>query len=148
MKANPGGTIGLVDIVGRNALVQELWRILQSQSLVLTSERRIGKTCVIRKMKEECADPGVVCVLRDLEALRSPQEFVEALYSDVETLLARGDRARLKLQQLLSKLGGLEVHDIKLPKLTPHWKNLLFALMEDVFETDERMIVFFWDELP
>jgi hypothetical protein len=99
-------------------------------------------------MKEECADPGVVCVLRDLEALRSPQEFVEALYSDVETLLARGDRARLKLQRLLSKLGGLEVHDIKLPKLTPHWKNLLFALMEDVFETDERMIVFFWDELP
>jgi hypothetical protein len=48
----------------------------------------------------------------------------------------------------LSKLGGIEVHDIKLPKLTPHWKNLLFALMEDVFETDERVIVFFWDELP
>jgi hypothetical protein len=148
MRANPGGTIGLTDIVGRNALVQELWRILQSQSLVLTSERRIGKTCVIRKMKEECADPGVVCVLRDLEALRSPQEFVEALYRDVETLLPRGDRARLKLQQLLSTLGGLEIHDIKLPKLTPYWKNLLFALMEDVFENDKGTVVFFWDELP
>jgi hypothetical protein len=148
MRANPGGTIGLTEIVGRDALAKSLWRTLQSQSLVLTSERRIGKTCVIRKMKDECADPGVFCILRDLEALRSPQEFVEALYSDVETLLPRGDRAVLKLQQLLSRLGGLEVHDIKLPKLTPHWKNLLFALMEGVFETDERVIVFFWDELP
>jgi hypothetical protein len=148
MRANPGGTIGLTEIVGRDTLVKSLWRILQSQSLVLTSERRIGKTCVIRKMKEECPDPGVVCVLHDLEALRSPQEFVEALYNDVESLLPRGDRARLKLQQLLSKLGGLEVHDIKLPNLTPHWKNLLFALFEDVFENDERMVVFFWDELP
>jgi len=148
MRANPGGTIGLTEIVGRDTLVKSLWRILQSQSLVLTSERRIGKTCVIRKMKEECPDPGVVCVLHDLEALRSPQEFVEALYNDVECLLPRGDRARLKLQRLLSKLGGLELHEIKLPKLTPHWKNLLFALMEDVFENDERMVVFFWDELP
>jgi hypothetical protein len=148
MRANPGGTIGLTEIVGRDALVQDLWHILQSQSLVLTSERRIGKTCVIRKMKEECPDSSVVCILRDLEELRSPQEFVEILNGDVEKLLPPGDRARLKLQQLLTKLGGLEVHDIKLPKLTPHWKNLLFALMEDVFENKERMVVFFWDELP
>src|SRR5208337_154826 len=148
MRANPGGTIGLTEIVGRDALVQKLWQILQSQSLVLTSERRIGKTCVIRKMKEACADPGIVCVLRDLEALRSPQEFVEALYNDVESLLPRGDRARLKLQQLLSKLGGFEVHNLKIPELTPHWKNLLFALMQDLFENDGRIVVFFWDELP
>jgi hypothetical protein len=148
MRANPGGTIGLTEIVGRDELVQQLWRILQSQSLVLTSERRIGKTCVIRKMKDESADPGFFCLLRDIEELRSPQEFVEVLYNDVETLLPRGDRARLKFQRLLSKLGGLEIHDIKLPNLTPHWKNLLFALIEDVFENNEKTLVFFWDELP
>lgn len=148
MRANPGGTIGLAEIVGRDKLVRELWQILNSQSLVLTSERRIGKTCVIRKMKEECADPSIFCVFRDLEALRSPQEFVEALYNDVKTLLPPEDRARLKLQQLLSKLGGFEVHSLKIPELAPHWKNLLFALMEDVFENDKRMVVFFWDELP
>jgi hypothetical protein len=148
MRANPGGTIGLTDIVGRDTLVQKLWRVLEGQSLVLTSERRIGKTCVIRKMKEECAAPDVVCVLNDLEALNSVQEFVEAVYKDIESLLPRADRAQLKFQQLLSKLGGLEVHNIKIPDLTPHWKNLLFALAEDLVENNDRMIVFFWDELP
>ena len=148
MKANPGGTIGLTEIVGRDILVQRLWRILEGQSLVLTSERRIGKTCVIRKMKEERPDPNIVCVLRDIEELRSPQEFVEALYADVEALLPTADRARLKFQQLLSKLGGFEVHDLKIPQLTPHWKNLLFALTQDLFDSPERRVVFFWDELP
>ena len=148
MRANPGGTIGISDIVGRDLLVHGLWEILQGQSLVLTSERRIGKTCVIRKMKEECADPNVVCVLNDLEALNSPQEFVEALYNDIEFLLPQVDRARLKFQRLLSKLGRFEVKDIKIPDLTPHWKNLLFALTDDLFENEDRLVVFFWDELP
>ena len=83
--------------------------------MVLTSERRIGKTCVIRKMKEECADASVVCVLNDLEALNSPQEFVEAVYKDIESLLPVAEGAQLKFQQLLSKLGGFEVHNIKIP---------------------------------
>jgi hypothetical protein len=139
MRANPGGIIGLAEIVGRDLLVQRLWEILQSQSLVLTSERRIGKTCVIRKMKEECAAPDVVCILNDLEALNSPQEFVDAVYKDIESLLPRADRAQLKFQQLLSKLGGFEVHNIKIPDLTPHWKNLLFALAEDLFENNDRI---------
>jgi hypothetical protein len=99
-------------------------------------------------MKEEQPDTNIVCVLRDIEELRSPQEFVQALYGDVESLLPSADRARLKFQQLLSKLGGVEVHNLKIPRLTPHWKNLLFALAEDSFENTERMIVFFWDELP
>lgn len=148
MRANPGGRIGLSEIVGRDAFVGELWGVLRGQSLVLTSERRIGKTCVIRKMREECPDPGAVCVLSDLEALRSPSEFVEALYADVEDLLSRTDRARLKFGRLLSKLGGLEVHDIKIPALAPHWKNLLFALVEDIFNNAERTVAFLWDELP
>jgi hypothetical protein len=99
-------------------------------------------------MKEECADPGVMCVLRDVEELRSPQEFVEALYNDVEGLLPGAERARLKFQQLLSKLAGFEVHNLKIPQLTPHWKTLLFALAENLSENNERMVVLFWDELP
>jgi hypothetical protein len=99
-------------------------------------------------MKKECSDPNIVCVLRDLEERRSPQEFVELLYNDVEGLLPGANRARLRFQQLLSKLGGFEVHNLKIPQLTPHWKNLLFALMEDLLEDNERTVVFLWDELP
>jgi hypothetical protein len=148
MRANPGGTIGVDDIVGRDALVRDLWKSLEVQSLVLTSERRIGKTCVIRKMKDECPDASTVCLLRDLEGLHSAQEFVEAIYNDVESLLPAADRASLKFQRLLSKLGGFEVHQLKIPQIIPHWKGLLFALFEDIFDNNERKVVFFWDELP
>jgi hypothetical protein len=86
--------------------------------------------------------------MRDLEDLRSPQQFVEHIYGDVETVLPRGDRARLKAWQLLTKLGGAQIGDIKLPQLTQHWKNLLQALMEDLFDAEKRIVVFFWDELP
>jgi hypothetical protein len=148
MKANPGGTIGPNDVIGRDDFIKRLWRNLESQSLVLTSERRIGKTSVIRKMKEEQSGSGVVCVLRDLEGLRTPKEFVEGLYQDVDEFLPRGDRAALKLNRLLSRLGGAQIGSIKLPEFEQHWKDLLSALVEDLVDTGNRIAVFFWDELP
>lgn len=148
MKANPGGTIGPKDVIGRDEFIARLWEILRNQSLVLTSERRIGKTCVISKMHAEVVSPDFFCVLRNVEGLRSPQEFVEHTFEDIEALLPRGDRTRLKAWQILSKLGGTQIGDIKLPHLTQHWKNLLEALMEDLFNTEKRIVVFFWDELP
>ncbi len=148
MKANPGGTIGPEDVIGRDELIAQLWAILENQSLVLTSERRIGKTCVIRKMKEQARDPALLCFLRDLEGLRSPQEFVEAVYHDIRESLGWTDRARLRFYQLLSKLGGVEVADIKLPQILHHWKSLLWALADDLSESTHKRAVFFWDELP
>ena len=58
MRANPGGIVGPEDVIGRDDLIAELWQTLEKQSVVLTSERRIGKTSVIRKMKDEKKGPG------------------------------------------------------------------------------------------
>jgi len=148
MRANPGGIIGPKEVIGRDELIAQLWEVLKAQSVVLASERRIGKTCVIRKMHNETSSPDFFCVIRDLEGLRSPQQFVERTYDDIESLLPRTDRARLKVWQLLTKLGGAQIGDIKLPHFTQHWKNLLDALMEDLFEAEKRIVVFLWDELP
>src|SRR5881397_3140959 len=89
--ANPGGALAPEDILGRDALVRRLWESLVSQSVVLTSERRIGKTCVIEKMTAY-PPAGVTWLKRDIEGLRSAEEFVEALWQDVEPLLGRVDR--------------------------------------------------------
>jgi hypothetical protein len=148
MRANPGGIVGPEDVIGRDELIADLWQILENQSVVLTSERRIGKTSVIRKMKDENRDPSLVCILRDLEDLESPHEFVEALYHDAEHILSRTDRAKLRFLQILSKLGGTEVPHLKLPSIKLHWKALLTALVEDLCREEQRRIVFFWDELP
>jgi hypothetical protein len=53
MRANPGGILASNEVVGRDELIAEIWRTLAVQSVVLTSERRIGKTSVIRKMADQ-----------------------------------------------------------------------------------------------
>jgi hypothetical protein len=48
MKANPGGQIDSADIIGRDAVIAELWERLAQQSIVLTAERRMGKTTIVK----------------------------------------------------------------------------------------------------
>ena|ERR1700678_1149809 len=147
MRANPGGILAPEDVIGRDRLIEELWRVLDYQSIVLTSERRVGKTSVIRKMVNS-AGGDRVCLLRDVEGFRSPTEFIEGVYSDVQPMLSKKERARLAIWGLLGKLGGTEIGDLKLPSIKPHWKNILSALFDDIFTDEKRQVVFFWDELP
>lgn len=147
MRANPGGILAPEDVIGRDKLIEGLWRALESQSVVLTSERRVGKTSVIRKMVD-APGPGRVCFMRDVEGFRSPGEFIEGIYADVQPILSKKERARMAMWGLLEKLGGTEISHLKLPNVKPHWKNILAALFEDIFAEETRPVVFFWDELP
>jgi len=147
MRANPGGVLSPEDVIGRDKLIDQLWRVLEKQSIVLTSERRVGKTSVIRKMVSDCGDDRV-CFLRDIEGYRSPTEFIEGIYSDVELILSKKEKARLAIWGLLGKLGGTEIGHVKLPQIKSHWKNLIEALFEDIFTEEARPVIFFWDELP
>ncbi len=148
MRANPGGVLASNEVVGRDELIAEIWRALEVQSVVLTSERRIGKTSVIRKMAGQVRPAETLAILRDIEGLRTPDEFVEAVYADVEKQLSKFDRAKLSVWRLLEKLGGTQIVDVKLPAIRVHWKGLLTALFDDLFQSEERRIIFFWDELP
>ena len=147
MRANPGGILATEDVVGRDSLIDHLWQVLGSQSVVLTSERRVGKTSVIRKMAN-IAGPDRACFLRDIEGFRSPGEFIEGIYADVQGILSRTDRAKLAMWGVLQKIGGTEVAHVKLPQFKSHWKTFLFALFEDIFSNETRPVIFFWDELP
>ncbi len=89
-----------------------------------------------------------LCFLRDVEGFRSPTEFIEGIYYDVEQILSKRERARLAVWGLLEKLGGTEIGHLKLPQVKPHWKNLLAALFHDIFTDEARPVIFFWDELP
>jgi hypothetical protein len=147
MRVNPGGILASEDVIGRDQLIDHLWQVLDAQSVVLTSERRVGKTSVIRKMYN-AAGPERVCLLRDVEGYRSPSEFIEGIYLDVQPILSKKERARLAVLGILEKLGGAEFGDVKLPKISSHWKNILSALFQDIFAEEPRPVVFFWDELP
>jgi len=148
MKANPGGQIPPSEVVGRDKLIGELWRILERQSVVICSERRMGKTCVIKKMVAE-APEDKLAIYRDLEGVRTSLEFVDLVFHDVEGHLGPTKRFAERARRFLKELGGVEFKDFKLPEfVAPHWKTMLTSTIEDLMEHQEKTVIFFWDEVP
>jgi hypothetical protein len=57
-----------------------------------------------------------LAIYHDLERVRSPLEFVEAVLQDVEEYLSRFRRTARRTRQLLTQLGGTEAMGVKLPE--------------------------------
>ena len=149
MKANPGGEIAPEEVIGRDRLIQRLWETLDSQSVVLVAERRIGKSSINKKMVAET--PGnLLTVYRDVEGLTSPIEFVERVYRDIEEHLNALSRTAGRVSTLLKQLAGVEIGGlVKFPEAAvAHWKPLLECTLQDLVQHQDRLVVLFWDELP
>ena len=148
MKANPGGIVAPDEVIGRDLLIRELWERLQQQSLIISAERRMGKTSVIRKMEAE-PPAGQLTIFRDLEGIESPIEFVEAVWQDVEEYLSRSKKTTEGVRRFLSQISGLEVSGIKIPQVAaPQWKTLLTKIIEDLVKNQDAQVVLLWDEMP
>ncbi|MCA9138589.1 MAG: hypothetical protein KDB00_17580 [Planctomycetales bacterium] len=144
MKANPGGNLDPDKVYGRDALIEMLWERLETQSILINAERRIGKTQILRKMLLE-PKAGWNPVFRDLEKVHSVQEFAELVYDDVQKFLGTGTKAKNFIRRLLEEN---ETDYVNLKGRT--WKNLLASAIHDLMSssvTSERL-VFFWDEVP
>ncbi len=149
MKANPGGEIAPDEVIGRDRLIQRLWETLKSQSVVLVAERRIGKSCINKKMVAETPD-NLLTVYRDVEGITTPIDFVERVYRDVAEHLTVLKRTAGRVSALLKQLAGVEIAGlVKFPEAAAgHWKALLESTLEDLAEHQDRLVVLFWDELP
>ncbi len=149
MRANPGGEISPDDTIGRDQLIERLWNTLSRQSVILVSERRMGKTTIVKKMRTE-PPSGTQSFYRDVENLDTPTEFVERVFHDVEAALRYRQRVAVKTRKLLQRLSGAELTGIvKFPEtVAPHWKVLLEQMLKDLDEHDDRTTIFFWDEFP
>lgn len=151
MKANPGGQIDIKSVIGRDRLIQLLWETLAVQSLVMTAERRIGKTTVMRKMMGE-PRKGWLPVYQDLETCHSAFEFAMAVYRAVREFLKAKERIARSCKALFKKLGGIEIAGvIKLPETAASpWKEVLTSAIEDLMQENDSgtTLLFLWDELP
>ena len=153
MKSNPGGQIPVSEIIGRDKVISRFWQILQRQSLVMTAERRMGKTHIIKKMMS--AVPGGILAIpgndtpRDLEKVHTSSEFVESVFLDVEEYLSRQKRVAEKARRFLKHFAGAEYEGFKLPNLPgPNWKTLLIDTIDDLMNQQDGLVLFFWDEMP
>ena len=138
------------DVVGRDLHVARYWKVLKRQSLVLSAERRIGKTHIILKMHEE-GHEGFVTFYQDLEKVHTIPELVRALYNTVDDRLPRLAKAKHKAIDLWSRVVPERKGQIALPTARENWKDLLTGAFHDVLEVfrdDGSIVVFLWDELP
>lgn len=150
MKACPGGPIAIKDVVGRDSFIKEMWRVIDRQSVVLSAERRMGKTCVLNKMKAE-APSGTLAIYKDIESIRSPLEFADTVFQDVEKFLSPMHRTAANTRALFQKLNNGEIAGIiKFPEtMAQHWKVLLTATVADLMQaTAPNKVLLMWDEIP
>ena len=146
-KTNPGGQIPPREVVGREELIDTLWERLRQQSLIFSGERRIGKSSILKKMTTE-APPDMLPIYRDLEGIRTPIEFVEAVWQDAETYLRQAGKAR-RVREFLSQLIDRHFEGYQFPDVAaPHWKTLLTKTIEDSIALQDKQIVLIWDEMP
>ena len=152
MKANPGGQIDPYAVIGRDPLIQTIWEYLAQQSLVITAERRIGKTTVIKKMRVQPA-PGWVPVYQDLESCHSALEFATLVYREIHQFLSQENKAARRAREFFNAMGGMEIGGVfKLPeKAGLPWKDVLTRSVEDLTHENDAAgtkLLFLWDEMP
>ncbi len=142
MQINPGGRLRPEDVVGRDREIARYWQVLDRQGLVISAERRIGKSHILYKMEEECPD-SYLPLYQDLEAVHSVGDLVRSIYAVTDS---RSFKARAaKWSGLLpSRVGG-----IRLPTADAAWRTFLQDAIDRLIEhSGERRILFLWDEFP
>jgi hypothetical protein len=145
-----GSQISPDNVVGRDELIERIWKRLKHKSVRLTAERRIGKTTVLKRM---LANPkhGTLPMFLDLEKVHSPTRFIEVLLGEFKSLLSAKEQARVLFGALLQRFGGAEVAGvIKLPDLKKStWQEVLERAFEGICSNNaEQQIVIMFDELP
>ena len=148
MQINPGGRLDTNDIIGRDDEIDRYWRILQRQGLVLSAERRIGKTHILFKMREEC-QAGYVPFYQDLEAVHSVADLIRSIHATVRESSSAMPRVKAFIAKwstvLPKRIGGLD-----LPSAEGSWQSLLADVFDDLIDSVEgdTRILMLWDEFP
>lgn len=138
-------------VVGRTKLVESLWGRLESRSILLLGERRMGKTWVLQLALAICPDWAVPHLL-DAEKCDSAPQFVFELN---RTLHQRGlvpekwwSKVGDWFRRMLQRVQGQTVGPVSIPEVDP-WASLLEDTCRMLVEhSGERRAVLMIDELP
>ena len=147
MQINPGGRLDIRDVVGRDNEIARYWEILARQGLVLSAERRIGKTHITLKMREECRT-GYLPFYQDLESVHSVTELIRAIHDTVNQSLAKSTGLKSRLAKWSTWLPD-HVGPVDLPTGDKNWQPLLTTVFDDLMEiSNGNVILMLWDEFP
>ena len=147
MQINPGGSLDTKDVIGRDDEIARYWRVLERQGLVISAERRIGKTHIVWKMRDECR-PGYLPFYQDLERVHTTAELTRSIYETVHQSLRALPALKAQLAKWTALLPG-EIAGVELPTDDSARQALLDGAFEDLLGiANDRIILMLWDEFP
>ena len=147
MQINPGGRLNTRDVMGRDSEIARYWRVLDRQGLVISAERRIGKTHIVLKMRDECRS-GYLPIYQDLEAVHSIAELVRSIYGAVQQSTGTPPGLKARIAKWSGLLPG-KIAGVELPTASRTWQVLLSDAFDDLIcVADDRIILMLWDEFP
>ena len=132
----------------RDNEIDRYWRVLQRQGLVLSAERRIGKTHILFKMREECQS-GYVPFYQDLEAVHSIADLIRSIYGTVQRSLGAMPNVKAYIAKWSTLLPN-KIAGIDLPTADGSWQALFAEAFDDLIDAadDNTRILMLWDEFP
>lgn len=147
MQINPGGRLQTKDVIGRDHEIARYWNILDRQGLVISAERRIGKTHILLKMLAECPT-SYLPVYQDLEAVHSIADLVRSIYSSAQRISGNSTSIRARVAKW-SALVPPKIAGIRLPSADTTWQTFLSDAFDDLIElSGNRRTLILWDEFP
>ena len=147
MQINPGGLLDTKDVVGRDKEIARYWQVLERQGLILSAERRIGKTHIVLKMREECQG-GYLPFYQDLEAVHSIMDLIRSIYNIVQNASNTPHKLKLRIAKW-SSLFPTKIAGVELPTSNETWQVLLSSAFDDLFSlADDKVTLMLSNEFP
>lgn len=150
LRANPGGNLPANQAVGRAALCETCWTTLETQSIRLENERRLGKTTVLRLL-DATKPPKTRTITMEVGGLSSTTDFIDELILEIDKAVPeKGKGFMTRARNLVGGLAGFEIAGLlRIPdNAKTHWRRILLGCFEALADATPDRIVFFWDELP
>lgn len=143
------------DFFGRDKEISQLWSDLESNNLLLLAPRRVGKSSVLYRLREDATAQGYsLAVYVSVEDAETEHDFVSAIGRAVAEALEQGSKsgrrkwkksATATLKRVTSiKLGYVAV---ELGQQVSDWRQVGDELMASLEGLDGRLLIML-DELP
>ena len=143
------GKLDPKDLVGRRSVIDLCWtRLDGGSSLLLTGERRIGKSSVAQHLAYQ-ARAGWVVVYIDVEAIDSVEKLIRAIVNAVSKAEALPRKLRNGVVSLLDRIDGASVLGAEVnlkDRVTRESYDVLDELIRRVTKSNKLLLIL--DELP
>ncbi len=147
MRIVVGNVVRGDDLYGRERELRNLWNVIDTDSLMLISPRRYGKTSLVTAMKDN-PKSGWTVLYMDMEGFSDPVDFItELLKRTSPALIEKTRRIFSSVSETVEELYVPDMVGIKLGKATTSWQEKGTKVFSEIKKENPNTIIVV-DELP